>query len=273
MSNERELKRQLENVSVKDYENDNTPIAPVPTRPVRRVGKPFRPIVEEMAHMPQDLHDDISPLKEYWDSLGDSFAQRGLHVEQLGSHTVRQNIPPRPQNEYVDYAFARLPRDLVREALRAGISAEELQTAAAREKQREDEASRRDAEDVMAQAAQAINIRRLRDEDTRRLREAQQRTKRADEEKKKIAKNLDSATAQEAAAPLEAPRKAGSKCIVCFEKDVNQLMMPCMHVATCEGCAAKILSGKAPACPVCRATIVSLSTIYLCSAEDDDDAT
>jgi hypothetical protein len=133
----------------------------------------------------------------------------------------------------------------------------------------------------MAQTAQLINMRR----ETERRRvaaETEEMSHAANgwravsspaakpEKKKKITLAVSPAPP---APPAATTSKANGKCVVCFDKEISQLMTPCMHIATCKECAGRIMASATKSCPVCRGAIVSLSTIYICTAEGDDAAT
>jgi hypothetical protein len=51
------------------------------------------------------------------------------------------------------------------------------------------------------------------------------------------------------------------ECIVCFEKQVTTMYMPCGHQHLCGDCAISIQK-KQGTCPYCRANITSIVTIY-----------
>ncbi len=41
-------------------------------------------------------------------------------------------------------------------------------------------------------------------------------------------------------------------CVVCMDKEVNHVMVPCGHLCVCGECAKQLKSQKLSACPVCR---------------------
>lgn len=48
------------------------------------------------------------------------------------------------------------------------------------------------------------------------------------------------------------------KCVICLEKDVSCLYLPCSHVATCKGCGATVNR-----CPICRTKIGFIVRFFL----------
>ena len=63
-------------------------------------------------------------------------------------------------------------------------------------------------------------------------------------------------------ADLESKLKNCLQCTVCQDAKSSVILMPCMHVCLCEGCAETVRShdGK---CPMCRANFASVSKIYI----------
>jgi hypothetical protein len=45
-------------------------------------------------------------------------------------------------------------------------------------------------------------------------------------------------------------------CVVCLEKQVSVMMMPCRHAVLCDDCAGPILNGRG-SCPICRVQITN----------------
>jgi len=45
-----------------------------------------------------------------------------------------------------------------------------------------------------------------------------------------------------------------NECTICFEKEINSVLVPCGHCCTCEACG-KVLKDNGKDCPVCRAKI------------------
>lgn len=46
-------------------------------------------------------------------------------------------------------------------------------------------------------------------------------------------------------------------CIICFDKTINCVFVPCFHMAVCLSCSAKL-----EICPVCRTKISESKVIY-----------
>lgn len=75
-----------------------------------------------------------------------------------------------------------------------------------------------------------------------------------------------------AAPPVSSPPPAQrtlTLCVVCEERDIDQIILPCAHIATCKTCLDIITSQadkEQHICPVCRGPIVTRQTVYVCSA-------
>jgi hypothetical protein len=46
-------------------------------------------------------------------------------------------------------------------------------------------------------------------------------------------------------------------CIICFENQINVILLPCAHLALCSSCAKNLMS-----CPICRESIQSTIVVY-----------
>jgi len=51
-------------------------------------------------------------------------------------------------------------------------------------------------------------------------------------------------------------------CVVCMDKDVNAILIPCGHLGLCIECAKEIDSNSG-FCPICRQKIESFMRVYL----------
>ncbi len=49
--------------------------------------------------------------------------------------------------------------------------------------------------------------------------------------------------------------------MICMDAERAAALMPCGHALLCVGCAAKVLTTPARACPVCRATATGIRMI------------
>ena len=66
--------------------------------------------------------------------------------------------------------------------------------------------------------------------------------------------------AKKASPPSPSPTK---KCVICWERPVNQVLIPCGHPCLCEICSTKqALAKMKRKCPECRQTIQKTITIY-----------
>jgi Zinc finger, C3HC4 type (RING finger) len=58
----------------------------------------------------------------------------------------------------------------------------------------------------------------------------------------------------------------GAACLVCYEREGNNVLMPCGHGGYCLPCSRRILDHPDPGrrvCPVCRTFIQSAVRVYL----------
>lgn len=57
-------------------------------------------------------------------------------------------------------------------------------------------------------------------------------------------------------------------CVICYDKIRDTILVPCMHVATCQLCTRRIMESESTSnCPICRRHIESAPQIYLSRAE------
>ena len=52
------------------------------------------------------------------------------------------------------------------------------------------------------------------------------------------------------------------KCIVCFNNNVDVILIPCGHISICKGCLDKVDRNK---CPVCRTIVTRIYPFYICA--------
>jgi len=50
----------------------------------------------------------------------------------------------------------------------------------------------------------------------------------------------------------------GSKCVICFERNISVCYVPCKHICVCDSCNKEMNK-----CPLCRSDIKSYFTVYL----------
>lgn len=62
-----------------------------------------------------------------------------------------------------------------------------------------------------------------------------------------------------------APPASKEACIVCFEHDVNAVLIPCGHLGLCMRCAEQIVAASG-VCPVCRAPVASVVQVFRTAA-------
>lgn len=101
----------------------------------------------------------------------------------------------------------------------------------------------------------AQEIERQRRENRRR-----RRRNRLDEKSEKLRKAASSAspaTTTTPPSPTLPSSSSGTQCIVCMEKDLGSVFLPCRHVCTCPECCQLIRSQprKQRRCPVCRTMV------------------
>jgi hypothetical protein len=77
------------------------------------------------------------------------------------------------------------------------------------------------------------------------------------------------APAAKKAAPA-AEKAAPNKCVVCFERSIDRMVMPCNHISTCQTCIASLVASSS-VCPICRGPIASVVPVFICAAQDDDE--
>jgi len=54
------------------------------------------------------------------------------------------------------------------------------------------------------------------------------------------------------AAPAPQPEAEGALCVVCMDAPTRCVVLPCMHMCTCEACTQQLQEQGAQSCPVCR---------------------
>ncbi|KAH3765925.1 hypothetical protein Pelo_2231 [Pelomyxa schiedti] len=65
------------------------------------------------------------------------------------------------------------------------------------------------------------------------------------------------------ATPPTPPSQQHNYCLVCFERDVNTVLIPCGHEGLCEDCASLVTSQN-PECPVCRSPVEKWVRTFHC---------
>lgn len=67
------------------------------------------------------------------------------------------------------------------------------------------------------------------------------------------------------------PWEFKEECVVCMDKKINTVIIPCGHCVMCFSCTAELCSTKLncvdgilqyPKCPMCRVNIESISLLY-----------
>ena len=66
------------------------------------------------------------------------------------------------------------------------------------------------------------------------------------------------ASDDESAAGVSKTLDEGNACVICLTAEVNALIRPCSHTATCLRCAEDVYNHSPPRCPVCRMPIDSV---------------
>jgi len=51
------------------------------------------------------------------------------------------------------------------------------------------------------------------------------------------------------------------ECILCLDKPVSHIILPCMHFSLCEDCAKGYKRGEST-CPVCRAPVTDVRKVF-----------
>lgn len=49
-----------------------------------------------------------------------------------------------------------------------------------------------------------------------------------------------------------------NSCVICFEVEINSVIIPCGHLALCFDCASKVSKSSSPLCPICRKQITQI---------------
>ncbi|CAN7986204.1 unnamed protein product, partial [Ixodes hexagonus] len=63
--------------------------------------------------------------------------------------------------------------------------------------------------------------------------------------------------------PQAKPEKVeDSRCRLCFDKDIDCVLVDCGHLVTCYSCGLKLFEDSMPLCPVCRQPIKRLVKTY-----------
>lgn len=57
-------------------------------------------------------------------------------------------------------------------------------------------------------------------------------------------------------------------CLICYDNIRDTILVPCMHIATCQKCTDRIMASEATSqCPLCRRHVDRAPPIYLSRAE------
>jgi multidrug efflux pump subunit AcrA (membrane-fusion protein) len=64
------------------------------------------------------------------------------------------------------------------------------------------------------------------------------------------------------AAPAPQPEPVDALCVVCMDAPKQCVVVPCMHMSTCEACTQQLLQQGAESCPVCRGPIESTTRVF-----------
>ena len=68
---------------------------------------------------------------------------------------------------------------------------------------------------------------------------------------------------RDGSAPSEAGTAILPNCVVCLGNEREVAVLPCFHVALCEGCSLSLLESEEPKCPICRASITDRNRVHL----------
>lgn len=72
----------------------------------------------------------------------------------------------------------------------------------------------------------------------------------------------DRKTEDAAAAAAPAEDRKQHTCVVCMDKEVDHVMVPCGHLCVCGSCAGALKHEKMNACPVCRRKTKLVQRVY-----------
>ena len=62
--------------------------------------------------------------------------------------------------------------------------------------------------------------------------------------------------------PAPQPEAEESLCVVCMDAPPRCVVLPCMHMCTCEACTQQLVEQGAQSCPVCRAPIERIERVF-----------
>ena len=64
------------------------------------------------------------------------------------------------------------------------------------------------------------------------------------------------------AAPAPQPQAEEALCVVCMDAPKRCVVLPCMHMCTCEACSQQLLEQGAQSCPVCRGPMERIERVF-----------
>jgi hypothetical protein len=62
--------------------------------------------------------------------------------------------------------------------------------------------------------------------------------------------------------PTAADTQASSKCAVCLDGPLENIVLPCGHLCLCSTCAIRVAETRPSRCPICRQAIASVTKVY-----------
>ena len=65
------------------------------------------------------------------------------------------------------------------------------------------------------------------------------------------------------AAPTPQPQAEEALCVVCMDAPKRCVVLPCMHMCTCEACSQQLLEQGAQSCPVCRGPMERIERVFI----------
>lgn len=66
----------------------------------------------------------------------------------------------------------------------------------------------------------------------------------------------------EGSAPTPAEDRKERTCVICMDKEVDHVMVPCGHLCVCSGCVKQLKAEKLTTCPVCRTKPKLVQRVY-----------
>ena len=207
----------------------------------------LRTLADKARHFQQKFDDALTAsaeAREKQASVESRIVARNLELEQENAELKRELATTKKDLDDASAAYERLRS---RACSLIAAAKRERDTLKRKLEKPEDEVVDLTDDTAQPTAAKQMTLRDLRDVIT-------------DGNLKKV--KSEKADLESEKADLESKLKNCLQCTVCQDAKSSVILMPCMHVCLCEGCAETVRShdGK---CPMCRANFASVSKIYI----------